>query len=223
MKNVLITSYILLIFVLSACGSREKNTESTISVTPGVSPSLSSTLIPIVVPTETPITSVMPSEKPSPNVKPTETVKSTVAPSKTPTVTEKPSPIAQPTATPKVSLPINESIMSKSKRQELTADGKEIVAFLDAYLHYYNLHAKSFVDGYDFNSIDALSRFGDGVISFKVLDKPVFKPNQHAELDVHVEIKHNAKDDTPYLNQDCLFIFSNHTASEGWQLQYMFN
>jgi hypothetical protein len=171
LKKALITSYLLLIVVLSACGSSEKNTESAVSVTPSVSALLSSI----------------------------------------------------PTTAPKVSLPINESIMSKLKRQELTADGKEIVAFLDAYLHYYNLHAKSFVDGYDFNSIDALSRFGDGVISFKVLDKPVFKPNQHAELDVHVEIKHNAKDDTPYLNQDCLFIFSNHTASEGWQLQYMFN
>jgi hypothetical protein len=81
-KNVLVASSILfaLVIVLSACGPNEKNTESTISVTPGV-------------PTVTPITSVMPSEKPS--------------------------PIVHPTATPKVSLPINESIMSKSKRQEL--------------------------------------------------------------------------------------------------------
>jgi hypothetical protein len=173
LKKALVTSYLLLIVVSSACGSSVKNTESAVSVTPGVSPSLSSV----------------------------------------------------PTATPKVSLPINESIMSKSKRQELTADGKEIVAFLDAYLHYYNLHAKSFVDGYDFNSIDALSSFGDGVISFKVLDKPVFKnTNQNAELGVHVEIKHNAQDDTPYLIQDCLFVFSHQSSvSEGWQLQYMFN
>jgi hypothetical protein len=173
LKKALITSYLLLIVVLSACGSSEKNTESAVSVTPSVRALLSSI----------------------------------------------------PTTAPKVSLPINESIMSKLKRQELTADGKEIVAFLDAYLHYYNLHAKSFVDGYDFNSIDALSSFGDGVISFKVLDKPVFKnSNQNAELDVHVDIKHNAQDETPYLNQDCRFVFSHQSSvSDGWQLQYMFN
>jgi hypothetical protein len=77
LKKVLITSSscILLIAILSACEPSEKNTESTVSVTPVASLSPSSTLIPIVVSTITPITSVMPSEKPSPNTQQTATSK----------------------------------------------------------------------------------------------------------------------------------------------------
>lgn len=112
--------------------------------------------------------------------------------------------------------------MSSIDRDKLNADQKEMLAYLDDYVYYYNRHSDAQVDGHDFSAIDALSSFGVGEIMMKAIDSPIYKQTKSdGEMHVLVEIKHAPKDATPYFSKNCTFLFSNRIG--WWILQYMFD
>jgi hypothetical protein len=207
-------------FTFVACDSNQQTVSITTSPATSLQTSVDATPTPTAESTMLPAATVLSSSIPSPTSSPTPIPSPEPIPIKIATA----KPTKQPSPTP-ISMPfkhvaINEAIMSKADREKLNSDQKEMVAFLDDYEYYYNKHADIKVDGHDFSPIDALSSFGVGEIKIKAIDSPVYKQTKSdGEMHVHVDIKKDSKDATPYFSKDCTFIFSNRIG--WWILQYM--
>jgi hypothetical protein len=229
MKKFRFSLFALVIFsltiALDACDSNQKTITTTTTPTSSVQTPVDVTPTPTAESTTTlPAATVLSSSTPSPTSSPSPTP--TPSPASTPIKVATTKPTKQPSPTP-TSMPfkhvaINEDIMSTASREKLNADQKEMLAYLDDYEYYYNLHTDAKVAGFNFTRIDALSSFGVGEIKMKALDAPVYKQiKTNGEMHVHVEIKHDPKDETPYLSKDCIFVFSKWRG--WWELGYMFD
>jgi hypothetical protein len=116
---------------------------------------------------------------------------------------------------------VNENIMSNDKRNSLNDDQQEMIAFLDEYVYYHNLHSENgsnkvpAIDGLD-------ASFGKNFISIKALDVPKYldERNISASMRANVSLKVNLSDDKPYIDSNCLLEFSLQDGH--WKLGYIF-